>query len=53
MLSRWLPPQASAHAPEIDFVLVWLSEPRSVLPGRPNRSMCTTWLMPFPDRLNQ
>ena len=44
------PPAPMASMPRAPQVEVWLSEPRRVFPGLPNRSRCTWWQMPFPAR---
>ena len=47
------PPAPMASIPAAPQVGVWLSEPRSVSPGRLKRSSCTWWQMPLPGRENQ
>jgi len=46
------PPTPMAIMPSAPAVGVWLSLPRSVLPGNPKRSRCTWWQMPRPALLN-
>ncbi len=45
------PPAPMASMPMPPQVGVWLSLPRSVLPGTPKRSRWTWWQMPLPGRL--
>ena len=44
------PPAPIAIIPRPPPVAVWLSAPRRVFPGFPNRSRWTWWQMPFPAR---